>query len=310
MILEEISCQEYQNFLDQQSHVDFLQSVEQGKRMAKQGWTVEYVQAKENGEIRAAAMLCMIPLMKIFRYCYIPRGYFCDYHDQKQIAEFTSLLKKHLSRRKVVYMEIDPVIILKERDKNGDIVEGGIDNSDVIEILKNNGYHHLPVKPGYDLARQCRYVSVLDLHPSADQLFKDLSYQTRQDIRTSEKYCVKVDSLDRNGLKMLDDMEKKTSEVKTTLSSIFEERAAKSSSLTEIEISDNFRKSISKVVVCEGKNNGKAAIVYTKDGKSAFFSITFALQKQVSVGDRIKLRSLKAYETENGFIVLEGEAIE
>ena len=105
-------------------------------------------------------------------------------------------------------------------------------------------------------------------------------------------------------------MEKKTSETKTTLASIFEERAAQNSSLTEIEISDNFRKSISKVVVCEGKNNGKAAIVYTKDGKSAIFGITFNLQKQVSVGDRIKLRSLKAYETENGFIVLEGEAIE
>ena len=105
-------------------------------------------------------------------------------------------------------------------------------------------------------------------------------------------------------------MEKKTSETKTTLASIFEERAAQNSSLTEIAISDNFRKSISKVVVCEGKNNGKAAIVYTKDGKSAIFGITFNLQKQVSVGDRIKLRSLKAYETENGFIVLEGEAIE
>ena len=105
-------------------------------------------------------------------------------------------------------------------------------------------------------------------------------------------------------------MEKKTSEVKTTLASIFEERAAKSNSLTEIEISDNFRKSISKVVVCEGKNNGKAAIVYTKDGKSAIFGITFNLQKQVSVGDRLKLRSLRAYETENHFIVLEGEAIE
>ena len=105
-------------------------------------------------------------------------------------------------------------------------------------------------------------------------------------------------------------MEKKTSETKTTFAGIFEKRAAESSSLTEIEISDNFRKSISKVVVCEGKNNGKAAIVYTKDGKSAIFGITFNLQKQVSVGDRIKLRSLRAYETENGFIVLEGEAIE
>ena len=102
---------------------------------------------------------------------------------------------------------------------------------------------------------------------------------------------------------------KKTSETKNTFAGIFEERAAKSSSLTEIEIPDNFRKSLSKVVICEGKNNGKAAIVYTKDGKSAFFSITFALQKQVSVGDRLKLTSLRAYETENHFIVLEGEAI-
>ena len=105
-------------------------------------------------------------------------------------------------------------------------------------------------------------------------------------------------------------MEKKTYENKTNLASIFEKRASESSKLTEIEISDNFRKSISKVVVCEGKNNGKAAIVYTKDGKSAFFSITFALQKKVSVGDRLKLTSLRAYETENHFIVLEGEAIE
>ena len=104
-------------------------------------------------------------------------------------------------------------------------------------------------------------------------------------------------------------MAKKTSEVKTTLASVFEERAAKLAQLTEIEISDNFRKSISKVVVCEGKNNGKAAIVYTKDGKSAIFGITFNLQKQVSVGDRLKLTSLRAYETENHFIVLEGEAI-
>lgn len=103
---------------------------------------------------------------------------------------------------------------------------------------------------------------------------------------------------------------KKTSKTKNTFAGIFEQRAAETCCfLNEIEIPDNFRKSLSKVVICEGKNNGKAAIVYTKDGKSAIFGITFALQKQVSVGDRLKLISLKAYETENHFIVLEGEAI-
>ena len=127
--------------------------------------------------------------------------------------EFTSLLKDHLNRKNVVYMEMDPAIILKERDKNGDIVEGGVDNSDIVENLKQAGFQHLPLTKGYDDSKQCRWVSVLDLSDKDEkQLFKDLSYQTRQDIRTSEKYCVKVDSLDRNGLKMLDDMEKKTSE--------------------------------------------------------------------------------------------------
>ena len=212
MILEEISYQDYQSFLNQQSSVDFLQSVEQGKKMQKLGWTVEYVQANENDEIKASAMLCMIPLMKIFRYCYIPRGFFCDYHNQKMIDEFTSLLKEYLNRKKVVYMEMEPLIILKERDQNGDIVEGGIDNSDVVEILKHAGYEQLPLKQGYDLSKECRFVSVLDLNKDQDQLLKEFSYQTRQDVRTSDKYCVCVKELDRNGLQLLDEMEKKTSQ--------------------------------------------------------------------------------------------------
>ena len=122
MILEEITSEEYQKFLDKEKSVDFLQSVQQGNRMHNQGWKVAYVRASENGEAKAAAMLCMIPLMKVFRYCYIPRGFFCDYHDEATVKEFTQLLKQYLKKQNVVYMEMDPLIILQQRDKNGDIV--------------------------------------------------------------------------------------------------------------------------------------------------------------------------------------------
>ena len=212
MILEAITSVEYQKYLDEMTSVDFLQSVQQGKKMQKLGWMVEYVQAKEDGKIVAAAMLCMIPLMKVFRYCYIPRGFFCDYHDQKSVDEFTSLLKKYLSRRNVVYMEMDPLIILNQRDQNGNIVEDGINNQCVVDILKEIGFEQLPLKTGYDLSKECRFMSALDLSITEDQLLKNFSYQTRQDVRTSEKYCVKVRELDRDGLKLLDEMEKKTSQ--------------------------------------------------------------------------------------------------
>ena len=180
--------------------------------MHNQGWKVAYVRASENGEAKAAAMLCMIPLMKVFRYCYIPRGFLCDYHDQKRFDEFTSLLKKYLSRRNVVYMEMDPLIILNQRDQNGNIVEDGINNQCVVDMLKQTGYGQLSLKTGYDLSKECRFMSALDISVSEDQLFKNFSYQTRQDVRTSEKYCVKVRELDRDGLKLLDEMEKKTSQ--------------------------------------------------------------------------------------------------
>lgn len=213
MILEEISSQKYQEYLDQTAYAEFLQAVEQGNRMEKQGWSVEYVRAVQNGEVKAAAMLCMIPLMKIFRYCYIPRGFFCDYHDRNTVMEFTSLLKDHLNRKNVVYMEMDPAIILKERDKNGDIVEGGVDNSDIVENLKQAGFQHLPLTKGYDDSKQCRWVSVLDLsNKDEKQLFKEFSNDTRRNIRTTEKLCVRIKEMDRDGLKLLDDMEKRTSE--------------------------------------------------------------------------------------------------
>ena len=212
MILEEITSEEYQKFLDKEKSVDFLQSVQQGNRMHNQGWKVAYVRASENGEAKAAAMLCMIPLMKVFRYCYIPRGFFCDYHDEATVKEFTQLLKQYLKKQNVVYMEMDPLIILQQRDKNGDIVEGGINNQSVVDMLKEIGYEQLPLKTGYDLSKECRFMSALDLSITEDQLLKNFSYQTRQDVRTSEKYCVKVRELDRDGLKLLDEMEKKTSQ--------------------------------------------------------------------------------------------------
>ena len=213
MKLVQVNAEIYQKFLNEQAYVNFLQSVEQGRKMQSMGWNVEYLQFEKNGIAVAGVMLGTIPLMKLFRYCYMPRGIIMDYHDASQVKAVTDLLKEHLHKENVVYAEMDPAIILKERDLNGDLVEGGVDNSDVVHNLTGAGFEQLPLKNGYDLSKECRFVSVLNLEgKSEEDLFKAFSYHTRQDIRSTEKYCVKVRELSRKDLPFLDEMEKRTSE--------------------------------------------------------------------------------------------------
>lgn len=213
MKLIQVNEETYNAFLKTRDYVNFLQSTEQSDKMKSNGWTIDYVQFEEENRTVAGAFLATMPLMKVFRYCYIPRGILMNYHDSSEVSAIVKLLKDFLKTKNVVYMEMEPMIILQERDINGDIVEDGINNQDVVNQLLQSGFEQLPLKKGYDLSKECRFVSVLYLEgKSEDELFKAFSYHTRQDIRATEKYCVKVRELGRKDLPFLDEMEKRTSE--------------------------------------------------------------------------------------------------
>lgn len=51
-----------------------------------------------------------------------------DYHNEKLVCEMVDLIRAHLKIKNVVYMEMDPAIILQERDKDGQVVDGGFNN--------------------------------------------------------------------------------------------------------------------------------------------------------------------------------------
>ena len=213
MELRNINIQQYSEFLNTQHEKDFLQSDFEARKLSKDGWEVEFIEAYQGNERVAVSMLAYIPLMKVFKYCYIPRGFFIDYHNKEVMQEFTSLLQAYLKKKNVVYAEMDPPIILHERDKNGDLVDGGIDNMDVVENLKSAGFVQLPLKRGYDISKECRWVSVLNVKDkSADEIFSEFSYQTRQDVRSQKKYCVKTRELNESELNILDTMEQETSQ--------------------------------------------------------------------------------------------------
>lgn len=212
MRIDTINIQQYSEYLDTVDTAVFQQSPFHAKKFEHDGWTVEFIQASQDKEVYATCMLAYRPLMKGFKYCYVARGFLADYKDKAKLVKFTSSLRQYLKKKNVVYLETDPEIDLVQRDKDGNVVENGFHNYDVVDNLKLAGFLQLPLKQGYDLSKECRFCSSIDLRgKTSDEIFNAFSSATRRNTRTAQKYNVHIRKLNVDQLHILDSMEKETS---------------------------------------------------------------------------------------------------
>lgn len=212
MQINTINIQQYSEYLDTVDTAVFQQSPFHAKKFEHDGWSVEFIQASQENEVYATCMLAYLPLMKVFKYCYVARGFLADYKDKDKLVKFTSSLKQYLKKKNVVYLEMDPEIDLVQRDKDGNVIENGFNNYDVVENLKSGGFLQLPLKQGYDLSKECRFCSSIDLRgKTSDEIFNEFSSATRRNTRTAQKYNVHIRTLNVDQLHILDSMEKETS---------------------------------------------------------------------------------------------------
>lgn len=212
MRIDTINIQQYSEYLDTVDTAVFQQSPFHAKKFEHDGWTVEFIQASQEKEVYATCMLAYRPLMKVFKYCYVARGFLTDYKDKVKLVKFTSSLRQYLKKKNVVYLETDPEIDLVQRDKDGNVVENGFHNYDVVDNLKLAGFLQLPLKQGYDLSKECRFCSSIDLRgKTSDEIFNAFSSATRRNTRTAQKYNVHIRKLNVDQLHILDSMEKETS---------------------------------------------------------------------------------------------------
>ena len=210
MKIRQLTVQEYGTFLKQRTHVNFLQSVEEYRKLQCDNQNTEIIGFVDGDVLYGAGILVYTRYAKLFYKCYVPRGFVFDYRNKEKLEEAVSALKEYLRERKVAVLTMDPDIVLNYRDKDGNVMRT---DHEVEENLKSTGFIQLPLKKGYDYKWQCRFVSVLNLQGrSEDELFEEFPYHTKRHIRCCDKYCVKTRELDRNDLSILDEMEKKTCE--------------------------------------------------------------------------------------------------
>lgn len=203
----ELTEQEYEKYWETHPLKTFLSAVEIGKLRKKRSWNVNYVGVKDNNNICGAAML-LSHRNKLNKYeFYSPRGYLLDYNNKELLAFFTKEITKYIKKKKGYILRIDPYIINKERDINGDIVATGIDNKKVINNLKQIGFKKVPVKDN----EQVTWMFSLDLsNKTEEDILNNMKSNTRNIIRKAEKSGIRIKEISYEELSKFNHILKET----------------------------------------------------------------------------------------------------
>lgn len=189
MEFQEITKKEYKDFWNNHPLKTFLSAPEISELRKKTGWITYYVGVKEDKKIIAAAMLLAHKRHFGAYEFYSPRGYLLDFNNEELLIFFTRELQKYIKDKKGYVLRIDPYVIYKQRDIDGNIVEGGIDNSKVVELLLALNYKKVPLEK----KEQVGWMFSLDLeNKTEEQILKEMKPNTRNTIRKTEKIGITV----------------------------------------------------------------------------------------------------------------------
>ena len=211
MKFQEITEKEYINYWKNHPLKTFLSSIEISKLRKKRNWETNYVGVKEDKKLIAATML--LSHKKHFNKYefYSPRGYLLDFNNTELVNYFTNELKKYIKSKGGYIFRVDPYLIYRQRDIDGNIVEDGIDNRKVVENLYNLGFKKVPIEN----TEQVIWMFSLDLEgKTEEQILKEMKPNTRNQIKKTEKFGITVneigyDELDRFHHIMLETSERK-----------------------------------------------------------------------------------------------------
>ena len=147
------------------------------------GYNVHYLGFvnEESGEMIGASLMLYKSLFWGYKYAYAPRGLLINYDDSELVNNVTKALKKLLKKQKFIFVKIDPLIVVSERDRAGKIIKFNNNVNSILENLKANDYEHL----GFNIYNEStlpRWNVVAKLNKDGRILFNNFSQEVKDKI--------------------------------------------------------------------------------------------------------------------------------
>ena len=113
--------EEFREFATNHEYESFFQTVETAKLRESYGASIHYLGVKDKNKVVAAGMFTLTPCMFHKNRFYSPQGILIDYHNYDLLKFFITNLKQYAKKLNAMFIKIDPNVIYRVRDVNGDI---------------------------------------------------------------------------------------------------------------------------------------------------------------------------------------------
>ncbi len=192
MKFQEISEQEYGVFWQTHPLKSFLSSPKFATLRKAGGQNVYFVGVKNNDTLIAATML-YARKTKLNAYNFeAVRGFLLDYENNEVLEYFVKEVKQFVRKKSGCSLKIDPYMIYKQRDIDGNVVVGGIDHSHICEKLESLKFKKLK----HNDNAQASWMFSLDVKgKTQDIVFKEMKQNTRNLISQAKKWGIYIREL-------------------------------------------------------------------------------------------------------------------
>lgn len=192
MELRELTRKEFDSYALNHPLGSFQQTSSWGRFMEGDKFHAYYVGGFIKEHLVGASLLLSYERKKDKeRLFYAPRGFLIDYKNEELLKEFTEEVKKFIIEKHGVFLKIDPYILVRDRDSEGNIIEGGVYN-DFVEVNLTNA-NFIKVNDRI----QPKWLSRINLKDKTiDDIFNNFSPKARQTVRRNERLGFKVRDFD------------------------------------------------------------------------------------------------------------------
>lgn len=192
MELKELTKKEFDQFALNHPLGSFQQTSSWGRFMEGDKFHAYYVGGFIKEHLIGASLLLSYEIKKDkVRLFYAPRGFLIDYKNEELLKEFTEEVKKFIIEKHGVFLKIDPYILVRDRNSEGNIIEGGVYNDFVEVNLTNANFTKVNDRI------QPKWLSRINLKDKTiDDIFNNFSPKARQTVRRNERLGFKVRDFD------------------------------------------------------------------------------------------------------------------
>ena len=192
MELRELTKKEFDSYALNHPLGSFQQTSSWGRFMEGDKFHAYYVGGFIKEHLVGASLLLSYERKKDKkRVFYAPRGFLIDYKNEELLKEFTEEVKKFIIEKHGVFLKIDPYILVRDRNSEGNIIEGGVYNDFVEVNLTNANFIKVNDKI------QPKWLSRINLkEKTIDDIFNNFSPKARQTVRRNERLGFKVREFD------------------------------------------------------------------------------------------------------------------